>query len=220
MVFAIRFDQICEYPKMRIKFFHWNFRSIQFRNSEILLNKVVLNSFVSVSFSFYHWIMSHQNKCEWKKNSSKYICCSKWETKERTTYAITSVLSAFEYGKNACSNYVFFRQLYKRTIFSPEIKTSENPCYFSFSLSVFVFFHFFVPKKWLFTMVKHQNSLSRSLEAIVLASCFLKNKKKFTWTVRRLLTNLLQHILVELFWWLYAKCKYERKTRTTKKYLK
>lgn len=90
----------------------------------------------------------------------------------------------------------------------------------SLFLSLFVFFHFFVPKNMTFYMVKHQNSLSRSLEAIVLASCFLKNKKKFTWTVRRLLTNLLQHILVELFWWLYAKCKYERKTRTTKKYSK
>lgn len=48
----------------------------------------------------------------------------------------------------------------------------------SLFLSVCLFFSTFsYPKIWLFIMVKHQNSLSRSLEAIVLASCFLKNKK-------------------------------------------
>lgn len=132
-VFAIRCDQTSNCPRTvsatQNIYFHGNshFCSIQFPRSEILLNKAVFKfvRLLSVCVRVDEPFCPNTRKINSPKKANGV-----WE-RARARLISLQMFFPFEYGKMLVPITLSFTNFTKKHS-SPEIKTTENPCYFCF----------------------------------------------------------------------------------------
>lgn len=123
--------------------------------------------------------MSHQNKCEWKKTHRNIFAVANGKRKSVRLMLLQVFFLLLNMKKMLVPITFSFVNFTKEPFFRRKLRQVKIRVISLFlSLSQCFLCTFSYPKIWLFIIPKYQNSLSHSLDAIVLASCFLKENKK------------------------------------------